>query len=86
MSLALLLVTAVVLFLYGDNRPPSLIVPPRLAAALCLSNVALIVISGIVSRILPAMPDTNRKIHIRGSRFSKAQAAATSNQQLATSS
>jgi NADH-quinone oxidoreductase subunit H len=71
-ALAVLLVTALVVFFGGDQN---LIyrrerrVDGAMAAALFLSNVILLAIIMIVSRVLPPGPDTNRRMDVPHSRF-----------------
>lgn len=68
LSLALVLGTSIVVYLrdgrtlYGADT--------RTAALLLAMNVALVVAAMIASRLLPAQPNTNRRVSVRGSRFS----------------
>jgi NADH-quinone oxidoreductase subunit H len=74
MSLALLMVTAIVLYLFGDHRNPSLNVNGWLALALLASNVIVLAGSMFISTLLPPPPETNRRVPVVGSRFNRAVA------------
>jgi hypothetical protein len=74
MSLALLMVTAIVLYLFGDRRNPSLNVNGWLALALLASNVIVLAGSMFISTLLPPPPETNRRVPVVGSRFNRAVA------------
>ena len=69
MSLALLMVTAVVVYLFRHDERPYLRVSGRMALALLVANAALMGITMAVSLIVPPAPETNRRIRIPGSRF-----------------
>jgi NADH-quinone oxidoreductase subunit H len=71
-SLAVLLVTALVVFFGGsqnDVYKAERRVDGSMAAALFLANVILLAIVMIASRIIPPAPDTNRRIDVPHSRF-----------------
>jgi NADH-quinone oxidoreductase subunit H len=70
-SLALLMVTAVVMYVLRDVERPLARVPGRLALALLVANAGLIVLTGLASMVVPAAPDTNRKIRVANSRFNR---------------
>jgi NADH-quinone oxidoreductase subunit H len=72
LSLAMFLVTAVVLFFIGrhDESFRSLgRVDGWTALALLGANVAVLIGMVIISRLLPPPPETNRRLRIEGSRF-----------------
>ncbi len=71
-SLAQLIATALVIYYFGgiDNRA-HLRIGGKLALILLAMNVGLAILSMLVSLIIPAAPETNRKIRIEGSRFEK---------------
>ncbi len=68
-SLALLLMNALVLYFARGLLQPGLLVDGRLALVFVVANVILLAATMIVSTLLPAPPDMNRKIAIPGSRF-----------------
>ena len=70
-SLALLMVTAVVVYLWRDEPRAFMRVSGSLAAALLAANVVLVAGTMFLSRLVPAAPDTNRKIRVPNSRFLK---------------
>ena len=72
-ALLTLLMTAIVLFVAGpmsDNFKKYQRIDGGLAAIFFISNVILLAVVMIASRVLPAAPDTNRRMRIAGSRFS----------------
>ncbi len=71
MSLGLMLVTAVVIYLLGGQRD-NMRVGPKMAFALLGANIALLIGSMLLSRVIPAAPQTNRRLQIQGSRFARA--------------
>ncbi len=79
-SLALLLVTAFVLYAFGPRGRVSVDDYPALngymALALAGGNIALILVTMGVSRLIPAAPDTNRRMRVAGSRFNPVAKAA----------
>jgi NADH-quinone oxidoreductase subunit H len=78
-SLALLMVTAVVIWWWGRNYPDSrahMRVGGRMAVALLIVNVVTLGAIVGVSYLIPAPPDTNRKIRIAGSRYETAASPA----------
>jgi NADH-quinone oxidoreductase subunit H len=66
MSLALLLMTAIVLTIFHGN-----ISDGRASLSLLLANIAMMIVFGVVSTWIPAAPATNRKLKVLGSRYSK---------------
>ena len=72
MSLAMLLVTAVVIFFFGrTGRVETMRVTEKLGLALLVANVAVLAATMFLSKLLPAPPETNRRIRIVGSRYNK---------------
>ena len=77
MSLALLLVTAVVVYLFGiEGHRAYMRVGGWMALALFAANVAVIAVSMWISRLLPPAPLTNRRVTVIGSRFNRAPVGA----------
>jgi NADH-quinone oxidoreductase subunit H len=81
-SLAIVLVNALVLFFaaphnqtYIDHRR----IDGSLALTFLITNAALMAIIMFASRLLPAPPDTNRRIPVPNSRFNPAPSLATNN-------
>jgi NADH-quinone oxidoreductase subunit H len=72
-SLFMLLATAVTIWAMGpvSSRSERLWVPGGMALTLLIVNVVVLVVTMITSTLIPAAPDTNRKIHIPGSRFDR---------------
>src|SRR5687768_11115941 len=70
-SLALLMVTATVVYLWRDNPRAHMRVSGTMALALLVANVVLVAGTMILSRLVPAAPDTNRKIRLPNSRFQR---------------
>jgi NADH-quinone oxidoreductase subunit H len=68
-SLVILLVTCVVVYLFGEGRNSSMHVGGKMAIALLASNLAMLLIIVVGSFLIPAAPDTNRKMKVPGSRF-----------------
>jgi NADH-quinone oxidoreductase subunit H len=68
-SLIILLVTCVVVYAFGEHRNDEMHVGGKMALVLLLSNVVMLLITVVGSFILPAAPNTNRKIAVPGSRF-----------------
>ena len=71
MSLALLMITAVVVYLFRGEPRESMRVGGRMALALFVANAALLGITMAASMILPPAPETNRKIRVPNSRFAR---------------
>lgn len=70
-GLALVMATAVLVYLWGPNGRPNMRVGGWLAMALLAANVAIVVGSAIISQLLPAPPPTNRRLVVGGSRFTR---------------
>jgi NADH-quinone oxidoreductase subunit H len=71
-SLAILLMTALVLYFAGpqsDVFKSEGRIDGQLAAIFFIANVILLAVIMIVSRLLPAAPDTNKRMRIPGSRY-----------------
>jgi NADH-quinone oxidoreductase subunit H len=68
-SLALFMVTAIVIYLWRDHERAFMRVSNSLALALLAANGVLVIGSMLLSLVVPAAPDTNRKIAIPNSRF-----------------
>jgi NADH-quinone oxidoreductase subunit H len=73
MALGLLVMTTLVLYLFQDDLTDDLHLTGRLALAMLVSNLILLVVTLLVSRLVPAAPATNRKIRVPGSRYAMAQ-------------
>ena len=71
MSLVILLVTCVVVYSFGCGRTPTLRVGGKMALVLLGSNLLMLLLIVVGSLVLPAAPDTNRKMKVPGSRFAK---------------
>lgn len=71
-SLALLMVTALVVYLFGAHRDEALHVNGGLALALLVANVVVLAGSMFISTLLPPPPETNRRVRVVGSRFNRA--------------
>jgi NADH-quinone oxidoreductase subunit H len=77
MSLVILLVTCVVVYLFGQDRNEAMHVGGKMAIVLLASNLVMLLVIVVGSLILPAAPDTNRRIKVAGSRFTKTPVPAT---------
>jgi NADH-quinone oxidoreductase subunit H len=66
-SLALLLMTFVVIYFVAD--PKKDMISEGLALALLIGNIAVVVAAMIISKIIPAAPETNRRLKVTDSRF-----------------
>jgi NADH-quinone oxidoreductase subunit H len=77
-SLALLVMTALAIYIVGGGRDKDLSVGPGLALLLLAGNVIVGALSLIVSRLIPAAPDTNRRVTVANSRFNKPKVADAS--------
>jgi NADH-quinone oxidoreductase subunit H len=80
MSLGLLLVTFGVVLAFGERNTGNSEVPATvhgsLAFWLLAGNLGVVIVSMIVSKLIPAAPLTNRKVPVVGSRFSNGVARA----------
>lgn len=63
--------TAVVLWLLMGTERAFMRLPGRIALALLIGNVVLLAMTMLISTLIPAGPDTNRKIKIPNSRFAR---------------
>jgi NADH-quinone oxidoreductase subunit H len=70
-SLAMLMVTAVVVYLFRDARPANLWVDGRMALALLVANAVLLAGTVLVSLVIPPAPATNRRVRVANSRFNR---------------
>ncbi|MGB7160240.1 MAG: complex I subunit 1 family protein [Tepidisphaeraceae bacterium] len=70
-SLGQFFVTAVVIWLFRGSERAFMRMPGKMALALLVANVVLLAVTMIVSTLIPAGPDTNRKIKIAGSRYAR---------------
>jgi NADH-quinone oxidoreductase subunit H len=70
-SLAMFMVTAVIIYLWGDKERAFMRVSGSMALALLAANVIVTIATMLISVILPAAPDTNHKIRIPNSRFQR---------------
>ncbi len=68
-SLLMLMATAMTVYFYGGRERAYMRVSGRMALVLFAVNIAVLALTMIGSIVLPAAPDTNRKIKIPGSRF-----------------
>jgi NADH-quinone oxidoreductase subunit H len=79
MSLALLIVTGLVVYVFGAHRDAALHVNGSLALALLISNIIVLAGSMYISTLLPPAPETNRRVKVVGSRFNRESLSASSN-------
>jgi NADH-quinone oxidoreductase subunit H len=70
-SLALLMVTAVVLFMFRQFERESMRLSGRMALALLVANGAVLGITMVASMLVPPAPETNRRIRVPNSRFAR---------------
>ncbi|MDB5291510.1 MAG: nuoH, partial [Phycisphaerales bacterium] len=68
-SLAMLMMTAIVVYFVGGASGPDDYLKGTPALVFFLANIGLLGMTMFVSTMLPAAPDTNRKVRIPGSRF-----------------
>jgi NADH-quinone oxidoreductase subunit H len=71
-SLALFMVTSVIVYLFGPHYADHMRISGAMAVALLAGNIGLTLITMLVSVIIPPAPATNRKIAIPNSRFARA--------------
>lgn len=69
LALLILMVTAIVVYFFGPNDRAYMRIGGKMALVLLVVNVVLTAAVMFVSRLLPAAPQTNRKIRVAGSRF-----------------
>jgi hypothetical protein len=70
-SLALLMVTSVVVWMFGPADRAYMRVSGKMALVLLVSNLATAALTMYISRFLPAAPETNRRVIVSNSRFRK---------------
>ena len=70
-SLALLVMTAIVVYIWAPSHEVAMRVDGWMAWALLAGNVAVLLVSMLVSVVLPPPPETNRKVRVPGSRFAR---------------
>jgi NADH-quinone oxidoreductase subunit H len=70
-SLALLMVTAVVVYLFAGSERAFGRLNGRMALALLVANAALLGLTMVLSMVVPPAPATNRKIGVANSRFAR---------------
>jgi NADH-quinone oxidoreductase subunit H len=75
-ALGLMLMTGLVVWYFGDNGYGPVGVNGKMAVTLLVGNVVVLVLSMFLSRMLPAAPETNRKVRVVGSRFNKERSPA----------
>jgi NADH-quinone oxidoreductase subunit H len=71
LSLAMLMMTAIVLYLMRDHPRPNFWIDGQLAVVFLIANVVLLALTMLISRALPPPPATNRKIAVPGSRYAR---------------
>jgi NADH-quinone oxidoreductase subunit H len=71
LSLALLMVTAVVVYVFAGSERAYGRLNGRMALALLVANAALLGLTMAVSLVLPPAPETNRRIRVPNSRFTR---------------
>jgi NADH-quinone oxidoreductase subunit H len=77
-SLLILLATATTMWALGPIDRPSMRVPGKLAIWLLVANAAMLALTMGASLLIPAAPDTNRRIAVPGSRFTTPRTALPS--------
>ena len=70
-SLFMLLATAVTIWALGPEGRFDLRVTDKMALVLVIVNLIVLAVTMLASTLIPAAPDTNRKIKVPGSRFEK---------------
>ena len=70
-SLGQFFVTAAVIWFFAGTERAFMRVPGRMALALLVANVVLLAVTMVISTLIPAGPDTNRRIRIAHSRFTR---------------
>lgn len=68
-SLAMLMVTAIIVYFWRHHERAFMRVSGSMALALLAASIVLAIVTMFLSRMIPAAPDTNRKIPIPNSRF-----------------
>ena len=73
MSLALLLMTAIIVYLFGtEGNRAHMRVGGKMGLALLVGNLAVLAATMFVSTLIPPQPETNRRVKVVGSRFNRA--------------
>jgi NADH-quinone oxidoreductase subunit H len=70
-SLLILLGTAMTMWIMGPTARAHMRVSTKMAAALLVVNAVMLIGTMIVSTLIPAAPDTNRRVVVPGSRFNR---------------
>jgi len=72
-SLAMLMVTAVIVYFFNRHRAPGdpVWVDGRMAVALLVSGAALTLLTMLASLVVPPAPATNRRVRVPNSRFNR---------------
>jgi NADH-quinone oxidoreductase subunit H len=70
-SLGQFFVTAIIIWFFAGTERAFMRVPGRMALALLVANVVLLAVTMVISTLIPAGPDTNRRIKIANSRFTR---------------
>jgi NADH-quinone oxidoreductase subunit H len=69
-ALAMLAMTTLIVWYFaGDGGYGPIGVSGRMALALLLGNILVLALSMVISRLIPAAPETNRRVRVFGSRF-----------------
>ncbi len=68
-SLALVVVTTLVVYFRGGAAGKDEILPISTAFMLLIANVVMVALVMLISQVIPAGPDTNRRIRVPGSRY-----------------
>ena len=77
MSLALLMATAIVVYLFGtEGNRANLRVGGKMAIAVLVANGIVLAATMFISTLLPSQPETNRRVKVVGSRFDKTPMAS----------
>ncbi len=70
-SLAQFFITAIVIWFFAGTERAFMRLPGRMALALLAANVVLLAVTMVLSTLIPAGADTNRRIKIANSRFTR---------------
>jgi NADH-quinone oxidoreductase subunit H len=70
-SLLILLGTAMTMWIMGPTARAHMRVSTKMAGALLVVNAVMLIGTMIVSTLIPAAPDTNRRVVVPGSRFNR---------------
>ncbi len=69
LSLLILMVTAIVVYFFGPNDRAHMRIGGKMALVFLVVNIVLTAAVMAASRLLPAAPQTNRRLKVAGSRF-----------------